>query len=37
VKADRGVGFEDVVFYTEPGDLIDILEYPNPRLELRLL
>src|SRR4026208_273047 len=30
LKADRGVGFEDVVFHIERGDLLDILEHPNP-------
>jgi len=30
VKADRGIGFEDVVFHIERGDLLDILEHPNP-------
>ena len=26
----RGIGFEDVVFHIERGDLLDILEHPNP-------
>jgi predicted DNA binding CopG/RHH family protein/uncharacterized DUF497 family protein len=30
LKADRGVGFEDIVFHIERGDLLDILEDPNP-------
>ena len=30
VKADRGIGFEDVVFHIERGDLLDILEHRNP-------
>jgi uncharacterized DUF497 family protein len=30
LKADRGIGFEDVVFHTERGDLLDILEHQNP-------
>ena len=30
LKADRGVGFEDVVFHIERGDLLDIMEHPNP-------
>ena len=34
LKADRGIGFEDVVFRIERGDLLDILEYPNPDLSL---
>src|SRR5438552_187492 len=29
LKADRGIGFEDIVFHIERGDLIDILEHPN--------
>src|SRR5262249_16602550 len=30
LKADRGIGFEDVVFHIERSDLLDILEHPNP-------
>ena len=30
LRAERGIGFEDVVFYIERGDLLDILEHPNP-------
>jgi uncharacterized DUF497 family protein len=30
LKADRGVGFEDVVFHIERGHLLDILERGNP-------
>ena len=30
LKADRGIGFEDVVFHIERGDLLDVLEHPNP-------
>jgi hypothetical protein len=29
LKADRSIGFEDVVFHIERGDLLDILEHPN--------
>jgi hypothetical protein len=29
LKADRGIGFEDIVFHIEHGDLLDILEHPN--------
>lgn len=29
VKAERGIGFEDIVFYIERGDLLDVLEHPN--------
>ena len=31
LKTERGIGFEDVVFHIERGDLLDILEHPNPR------
>ena len=30
VRAERGIGFEDVVFHIEPGDLLDILQNLNP-------
>jgi uncharacterized DUF497 family protein len=30
LKADRGIGFEDIVFHIERSDLLDILEHPNP-------
>ncbi len=30
LKANRGIGFEDIVFHIERGDLLDILEHPNP-------
>ena len=30
LRADRGIGFEDIVFHIERGDLLDILERPNP-------
>ena len=29
LKADRGIGFEDVVFHIERGDLLDVLEHSN--------
>ena len=29
LRADRGIGFQDIVFL-ERGDLLDILEHPNP-------
>jgi hypothetical protein len=35
-KADRGIGFEDIVFHIERGDLLDILEHPNPDRYRRL-
>ena len=30
LRKERGIGFEDVVFHMERGDLLDILEHPNP-------
>jgi uncharacterized DUF497 family protein len=30
LRADRGIGFEDIVFHIERGDLLAILEHPNP-------
>ena len=30
LRAERGIGFEDVVFHIERDDLLDILEHPNP-------
>ena len=30
LRQERGIGFEDVVFHIERGDLLDILEHPNP-------
>ncbi len=30
LKAERGVGFEEIVFHIERGDLLDIVEHPNP-------
>jgi uncharacterized DUF497 family protein len=30
LRKERGIGFEDVVFHIERGDLLDILEHPNP-------
>jgi len=30
LKAERGIGFEEIVFHIERGDLLDILEHPNP-------
>lgn len=29
LKAERGIGFEEVVFHIERGDLLDILDHPN--------
>jgi hypothetical protein len=30
LRAERGIGFEEIVFHVERGDLLDILEHPNP-------
>jgi hypothetical protein len=30
LRKERGIGFEDIVFHIERGDLLDILEHPNP-------
>ena len=30
LRAERGIGFEDIVFHIERGDLLDILERSNP-------
>ena len=30
LRAKRGIGFEDVVFHIARGELLDILEHPNP-------
>jgi len=30
LRAGRGIGFEDMVFHIERGDLLDILEHPHP-------
>ena len=30
LRAERGIGFEDIVFHIERGDLLDILKHPNP-------
>ena len=29
LKVDRGIGFEDILFHIERGDLPDILKHPN--------
>ncbi len=31
LKAERGLGFEEIVFHIERGDLLDILVHPNPK------
>ena len=30
LKAERGIGFEEIMFHIERGDLLDVLEHPNP-------
>jgi uncharacterized DUF497 family protein len=30
LRAERGIGFEDIVFHIDRGDLLDILDHPNP-------
>ena len=30
LRAERDIGFEDIVFHIERGDLLDILEHLNP-------
>ena len=30
LRAERSIGFEDIVYHIERGDLLDILEHPNP-------
>ena len=30
LRAERGIGFEEIVFHIERGDLLDMLEHPNP-------
>ena len=29
LKAERGIGFEEIIFHIERGDVLDILEHPN--------
>jgi uncharacterized DUF497 family protein len=30
LRKERGIGFEAVVFHIERGDLLDVLDHPNP-------
>jgi hypothetical protein len=30
LRTERGIGFEEIVFHIERGDLLDILKHPNP-------
>jgi uncharacterized DUF497 family protein len=29
LKAERGIGFEDIVFHIQRGDLLDVVDHPN--------
>ncbi len=31
LRRERGVGFEEIVFHIEGGDLLAVLEHPDPR------
>jgi hypothetical protein len=31
LRTERSIGFEEIVFHIERGDLLDILEHPNPK------
>ena len=30
LRAERGIGFEGIIFHIERGDVLDILEHPTP-------
>ena len=30
LRKERGIGFEEIVFHIERGDLLEILDHPNP-------
>jgi uncharacterized DUF497 family protein len=30
LRAERGITFEEILFHVEHGDLLDVLEHPNP-------
>jgi uncharacterized DUF497 family protein len=30
LRAERGIGFEDIIFHIERGGLLDVLAHPNP-------
>ncbi|MBW1769190.1 MAG: toxin [Deltaproteobacteria bacterium] len=32
LKAERGIGFEQVILHIERGDVIDVIEYPNQQM-----
>ena len=31
LRAQRGITFEEILFHIEHGDLLDVLEHPNPK------
>jgi len=31
LKAERGIGFEEVVFHIQRGEVLDVLDHPNPQ------
>lgn len=31
LRQDRGISFEEILFHIECGDILDILEHPNPQ------
>lgn len=31
LKRERGVSFEEVLFHIEAGDVLDVLDHPNPK------
>jgi len=32
LKAERGVGFEQIILHIERGDLLDVIEHPNQQM-----
>ena len=30
LRKERGISFEEIIFHIERGDILDILEHPNP-------
>ena len=30
LRTERGIGFEEIVFHIERGDVLDVLDHPNP-------
>lgn len=31
LRKERGISFEEIIFHIERGDILDILEHPNPK------